>query len=51
MSAMNLAARCVAALGGGDSKGRLFVWRIGTDHSICELERLFKEYQTEAGNE
>jgi mRNA-degrading endonuclease RelE of RelBE toxin-antitoxin system len=34
-----------------DSKGRIFVWRIGTDHSIYELEELFKEYQAEAGGD
>lgn len=30
-----------------DSKGRIFVLRIGTDHSVYDLEELIKEYLTE----
>jgi mRNA-degrading endonuclease RelE of RelBE toxin-antitoxin system len=30
-----------------DSRDRIFIWRIGVDHTIYELEELFKEYQSE----
>jgi mRNA-degrading endonuclease RelE of RelBE toxin-antitoxin system len=30
-----------------DVRGRLSIWRIGVDHSIYELEGLFKEYQSD----
>ena len=30
-----------------DSRDRIWVWRIGTDHSIYELDELFKEYRSD----
>jgi hypothetical protein len=29
-----------------DAKGRLFIWRIGSDHSVYDLDDLFKEYRS-----
>jgi mRNA-degrading endonuclease RelE of RelBE toxin-antitoxin system len=34
-----------------DSKDRIFIWRIGTDHSIYALDELFKEYQSDAAGD
>jgi hypothetical protein len=30
-----------------DAKGLLFIWRIGTDHSVYDLDDLFKEFRSD----